>query len=266
MPWAMTSVGVSRATPCGICLDRPSARRRGGRRIRVGGFRGCRIRPRGRCRRRCGRRRARHGRRRCAPFRRSGPVSCPVRTGKSRVNCRALKDARMARSVHAVICRGGGRDCIGDLAQGDRGGSAVSTSTAELRLATRSLEIDDQPSSYGTDQLGAVIHFDQRQRQVDARVHPGRGEDIAVADEDRIRLDGDVGERPRKQPDVMPMRGGAPAVEEAGLRQHERPGADRGQSAGPARDRLDRLDELGIYRPPGQVVAAGHHDRVGGLD
>ena len=51
---------------------------------------------------------------------------------------------------------------------------------------------------------------------------------------------------------VMPVRGGAPAVEQAGLREDERPRANRGQTPGPGRDRLDRR-----RRARGRSLVAG---------
>ena len=64
------------------------------------------------------------------------------------------------KSIHAVICRGSGRDCVSDLAQWGLRREGGLDQHRELRLATRSLEIDDQPSGHRTDQLDAVIHFD----------------------------------------------------------------------------------------------------------
>ena len=61
---------------------------------------------------------------------------------------------------------------------------------------------------------------------------------------------------------MPPMRGGAPAGEQAGLGQAEGPGAHGRQTPGPSRHGSERLDELRIDRPPDQVVTAGDHHGV----
>lgn len=80
--------------------------------------------------------------------------------------------------------------------------------------------------------VGSQVVLDQGQGQVDAGGDPGGGGEGAVAHEDGVGVDGDVGEAAGQGGAVVPVGGGAPAVEEAGLGEDERAGADRGDAAG----------------------------------
>jgi hypothetical protein len=59
----------------------------------------------------------------------------------------------------------------------------------ELRLSPRALEEYDDPTGDGAREFRAVVFFDEREREVDAGGDPGRGREIAIADEDPVGLE-----------------------------------------------------------------------------
>src|SRR5262249_54038512 len=59
---------------------------------------------------------------------------------------------------------------------------------AELGLATRSLEKHAQLAGGGGGDAGSEVLLDQREGEVDAGGDTRRGPDVAVVDEDRIRI------------------------------------------------------------------------------
>jgi hypothetical protein len=56
--------------------------------------------------------------------------------------------------------------------------------SGELGLPARSLKEDDHLAGDLTGHVGAEVFLDGREREVDARAHPGRGDDGAVANEE----------------------------------------------------------------------------------
>ena len=64
---------------------------------------------------------------------------------------------------------------------------------AELGLAAGALEEEDQPAGDLDGDLAAEVLLDQRQGEVHAGGDAGRGPDVAVADEDRVGVDGELG-------------------------------------------------------------------------
>src|SRR5260370_10260216 len=92
---------------------------------------------------------------------------------------------------------------------------------AELRLAARALEEDDEMARHAQGDRAAEILLDQSQRQVDAGGAAGRGPDLSLAQEDRVGLDDDSRVAPLQRIAGPPMRYGAPCVEQPRLRQQE---------------------------------------------
>ena len=150
------------------------------------------------------------------------------------------------KAFHAVVGGRVGGDGVGCRAQRRLGRRIGLDKHRELRLAARAFEVDDQRPGHVADQGAAVVLLDQCQREVDARGHARRGEHVAVAYEDRVRCDVDVGKGAGKQRGMPPMRGGAPAAQQAGLGQNERTGADRRQPPGPTRYHPQRRDQCGV--------------------
>ena len=102
----------------------------------------------------------------------------------------------------------------------------------------------------------AQVVFGQRQGQVDPGGDPGRGGDVPVGDEDRVRVDGDLGEPGRERGAIGPMGGDPALVQQARRSQQERAGADRDQPPGTGAVRPQPGNEvrIGVAR----TRAAGH--------
>jgi hypothetical protein len=107
-----------------------------------------------------------------------------------------------------------------------------------------------------------VVVLEQRQREIDPRRHPRRGERGAVPDEDRVGLHGDLGVTPAQHVGVAPVGGGAAAVEQPGGREDERSGADRADPARSARQSLDGIAQRRVDRMGREDVPAHHQQRV----
>ena len=115
---------------------------------------------------------------------------------------------------------------------------------AELRLIPRTAQEQHQPLGDRHRHAVAVVLLDQRQRQIDARGDPRRRPDAAVLARRCRRRRPGRREARAQLVEEHPVRGGAPAVEHAGRRQHEGARADRDDASGCAR-------ETGAARAPG---------------
>src|SRR5258708_5322425 len=164
-------------------------------------------------------------------------------------------DAREVARAHGDA-RGERRDAeiVGEMLRQpvvQRGEAAIVTRLAleqgaELRLATRALEEDDEMARHAQGHGAAEILLDQSQRQVDAGGDAGGGPDLAVAQEDRVGLDGDAGVAPLQGVAGAPMRDSAPSVEQARLRQQEGAGADGADAPRLPRALADPSDERAL--------------------
>ena len=85
-----------------------------------------------------------------------------------------------------------------------------------------------------------------------------------VADVDGIGVDLDGGEGLGQQVARAPMRGGALAVEQAGLGEHEGTRAHAGDAASPLGEAGDVRHEVGVGHRVVGAVAADHDERVDG--
>jgi hypothetical protein len=124
------------------------------------------------------------------------------------------------------------------------------------------LREDDKVARHGQRHGAAEVLFDERQRQVDAGGHPGRGPDRAVAHEDRIGLDPDRGEASGKLGADRPMGRRPSAVQHTGRSEQERAGADRGDAPGPRRTLAQPIDQLRVRGRRFHARAAGDHQRI----
>jgi hypothetical protein len=106
----------------------------------------------------------------------------------------------------------------------------------------------------------AQVVLDQGQRQVDPGGDPGGGGDVPVGDEDRVRVDGDLGEPGRERGAVGPVGGDPAPVEQARLGQQERAGADRDQPPGAGAVRAQPADQVRIGVP--RALAARHEQHI----
>ena len=103
----------------------------------------------------------------------------------------------------------------------------------ELRLPALPPRGDDVAPRGPVGDLAAVVAAHEVQQQVDARGVAGRGEHVAVVDEQHPGVEPDGGVEPAEGVGVHPVRGGGPVVEQPGGGEHERAGAD-GHQAGAA--------------------------------
>lgn len=90
------------------------------------------------------------------------------------------------------------------------------------------------------------VFLDQGERHVDARGDPGRGPDVAITDEDGVRIDVDGGSHLGQPARSRPVCCGAPTVEQPCGSQDKCPGADGTDSARDARGAHEPGSELGI--------------------
>ena len=102
--------------------------------------------------------------------------------------------------------------------------------------------------------LAAVVGADDVQAEVDAGGHPGRGEHVAVVDEEHVGVESHV-RVPAPEPfRVRPVGGRRPPVEQAGGGEHEGAGADRHDPGAPVVRRAQRRCTAGSSTPS---VSAG---------
>ncbi len=74
---------------------------------------------------------------------------------------------------------------------------------------------------------GAAVFLYPREREIDARGNAGRRVDVPVPDPERIVLDAHGRISRRQLAAELPVRGGAPSVQQAGLREQKDADADR---------------------------------------
>lgn len=101
-----------------------------------------------------------------------------------------------------------------------------------------------------------MVLLQEGQGEVDARGDAGGGVGGAVPDEDRVRFDAGPGVAAGQQRRVLPVRRGAPAVEQARGPQQEGAGTDGRDPAGPGGEcgggavRSGSMDSSGSRSPP----------------
>ena len=128
------------------------------------------------------------------------------------------------------------------LAQRRAVGSLQRERGAELRLAARTAQKNNQGARHAQRQFRSQIFFDQRQRQINACSNSRRGVDISVANEDRIGIELDSWKTFGHLLTKVPVRRRAPPVEQAGGCQRERA----------ATDRSDPPSRIRCFSQPGQ--------------
>lgn len=110
-----------------------------------------------------------------------------------------------------------------------------------------------------------MILFDQRKGEVDGRGNPGGTEHGAIANEDTIRLDPDVGKVGRQAFGILPVRCRAASRQQPGLRQQE--GARAGRAVAPRTQRLLAQPPYDVVaRTGGKAIGSDDDQRVTGLD
>ncbi len=107
-----------------------------------------------------------------------------------------------------------------------------------------------------------MVFRDQRQRQIHARGHAGRGDQATVADVDAVVLhlrQRELGCQLRR---VAPVRGGVLAVQQAGAAKQEGAGADRSITRHLGCHLAQPFGYLGLFYCVRQLRAAGDQHNV----
>ena len=100
----------------------------------------------------------------------------------------------------------------------------------ELGLPAGPVQEHDQPAGHGLGHVDAEVLLDQRQREVDAGGDPGARPVLAVADVDRVGVDGEAGVVLGQLAGAGPVGGDPPSVEEPGRGAEEGARADGGHA------------------------------------
>ena len=111
----------------------------------------------------------------------------PVSRRKARAKLRSLMQRAPGEGRHGQVLVEVVRDPRLELAQRRALGHLRGELRAELRLAARALEEHHEPARDLERHVAAEVLLDEREREVHAGGDAGRGDDVAVADEDRIR-------------------------------------------------------------------------------
>ncbi|GAA3802601.1 hypothetical protein GCM10022403_040860 [Streptomyces coacervatus] len=113
----------------------------------------------------------------------------------------------------------------------------------------------------------AVVAAHHVQAQVDAGGDAGRGQDVAVVDEQHVRVDVDLREEALQLVGLRPVRGGGSAVEVAGGGQDEHAVADGGEPGAGADEGEGGgqfVGEDALLEDGAELVRRRDDDRVGG--
>lgn len=105
-------------------------------------------------------------------------------------------------------------------------------SGAELRLAARAPQEEDELTRDGKRGRGTQIIFDEGEAEINPGRDTGRGVEWRFGDEDCIRLHPDLRKQMAHPMAGVPVGGGAAAVEESCRSQDEGPGAHARNAAG----------------------------------
>src|SRR4051812_30933443 len=104
------------------------------------------------------------------------------------------------------------------------------------------------------------------QAQVDARGGARRGQHAALVDEEHVLVHAYARVLRGELPGVVPVRGGAFAVEQAGGGERERPGRDRGQPYAAGVRGQQRVDHGRRRVLPVREAVAGDEDDIGPVE
>jgi hypothetical protein len=133
--------------------------------------------------------------------------------------------------------------------------------TGELELAALAAWGHDHMAGHLGGVCGAVVLAHDVQAQVDAGGGAGAGGDVAMVDEEHVRVDPDARELLGQGGGEAPVGGGGSAVQQAGLGEHEGAGAQPEDAGSPAMRRPKGVDHGGRCRRV-KGLPAGNDDRV----
>lgn len=120
--------------------------------------------------------------------------------------------------------------CLTTLSRGERGVDV-------LALATLAMRGNYHPTRDPVSDRRAIMLPDELQTGVDARRRPSARDDLFLEPIERVTVDRNTREGGLKGLGIAPVRGGAPPVQDAGLREGERPRA-HAQNGGVPVDRI----------------------------
>ncbi|GAC53721.1 hypothetical protein GOAMI_22_00940 [Gordonia amicalis NBRC 100051 = JCM 11271] len=139
----------------------------------------------------------------------------------------------------------------------------------ELALSTRPTHVEDEPAGDQLGEFGAVVLFENREGEVDARGDTGRRPHVVrAADEQGVGVDPHGRIPLGEELAHRPVRSRASAVEQPGLGGEEGAVADADDAPCPTRRVADPVDEVGVLGGPVDARAARQHqsvDRFGGV-
>jgi hypothetical protein len=131
-----------------------------------------------------------------------------------------------------------------------------------LRLPAGSLRVDDELAGDVLRHGGTQIFADQGEREIDARRDPCRRPEVAVANPDPIGLEPDEWVLPLDLPGSAPVRRRSPPIEQPGLGEQQRAGANAGRAREPRPRAAQKLDQVGVSTGCVCSVPADDEERV----
>ena len=131
---------------------------------------------------------------------------------------------------------------------------------AELGLVARAAQEHHQVPGDVERRVPAEVVFHQGQREVDPGGDAGRGGDVPVPDEDRVRIDADLRVLRGQRTAVGPVGRHPPSVEQPGLGEQEGARAHRDQALRLAAVRPQPPDQFGVGPP--RSLSPGHDQQV----
>ncbi|CAM5496372.1 hypothetical protein SNARM312S_03373 [Streptomyces narbonensis] len=173
----------------------------------------------------------------------------PVSAWKARAKWRGESRARAARASNGEVAAGVLGDPLLEVAQRLPVGGLGGQLDAELGLVARAAQEDDQMAGDGEGDVPAEVLLDQGEREVDAGGDAGGGGEAAVPDEDGVRVHVDLRIAAGEVVAGDPVGRHPVPVEESGLGEEQRPGADGDQASGPRGVRAQPVDEGRVGRP-----------------
>jgi hypothetical protein len=157
----------------------------------------------------------------------------PTSSRKSRARWRALTAAADAIAGTEWSPRGLRRDGVEHLPQRGAAWDRRACRDGELGLPARRLQEHHELAGDRARHLGPLVRLRRREREVDPGADPGRGDQLPVPDEDRVRFDVHIRMAAGQEADVPPVRRRAAVLEQPEPGQDERARAHRRQPGEP---------------------------------
>jgi hypothetical protein len=134
----------------------------------------------------------------------------------------------------------------------------------KLRLAAWTFEKNHKLTGNGQGYAWAEIRFDQSQREIDTGGDPGRRPNIAVPNEDWVRIKLYRREYAGELSASSPMCDGAAAIKKAGRRQEKGTAAHGRGTPSELSARVDPANECSVRARGSDAKSARHHEGIEG--